>query len=617
MQQISSIFNAEAAKTAAIRNYLEQEDSNRSASFITGYTGGNTGSPDDIVISPYAAASTIAITSDDGQIIGTITTDPQGRESYTGAPCLAHFAGTGAAREDGAAIVTDTYANAKILSGSARDIYVVCGQPERAIGTGLAQLSRHSGAVLVETCHNGGIMRDEQTLKRIAGHKIKVMLPGLSYRQAGSPASCRQLDDEIRGAAPVRNPGLGSLRGVKLTDRYNTEKIKTPFGGLNTCLYGGIPRGQVTLFASKSGNGKSTVILQIVCNAIEQGHRAAIYSGEMTPADIAGVMTRQIAGPDHVITREVYGRACPAIADDIADDINENVLAPAVTPVLDTYGSRTPWTDWQDTIIDAIVQEGHDVIVVDNLMTLVTLIMRERKCGQFEAQGIASAWLEHTAISYDVYILLVAHLRKGLIQDGSDKNDAVSGASDIVNAAGVVIFYEREKNQNTKDADEDMPDQTTIRIMYLTKNRLFGDVYYNGWRMDYDRISQRTYPANNPRGYMYQSAWQKRREQAQADEQKAREAEQRAILDARTVVITWDPYILKVTGLAERVQGHLDNITREITQGVPAGPNRVIYKAGDVTQEAPYTVDADELLSRFKRGKLYTLTADGVDITIE
>ncbi len=430
--------------------------------------------------------------------------ESEGAEQYKGTPACALLPGIGGADiTDGAAVITTSFRTGRMAQeAGAGAVYILSGESRRALGDGLKVLrERYKSIIIMDRPDSNGVIKEESLIMQRLGGDVEVRTPGQVFRKNAAQGLTKELiRDGMKSAEAPLSPRIESFYGLKRSDRYDVEKIKTPWGSVNHHLYGGIPRGQFTLFCSKSGNGKSTMILQIAGCALEQGHRVGIYSGESSKGEIADTLSRQIAGKRHMEVFERGGRKCYYVGEAEYDDIIENVVAPNMKYVAESFGSRTPWTDFKKDVLDLIAHAGMDVIVIDNVMTAADLVMTENRCSEFEAQGLVAKWMEHVATQYQVWMLTVSHLRKVTARGAANTNDNVAGASALVNAAGVVLYYDK-----ITDKPED-----TKRILKITKNRIYGELCFDGISVDFDRPTQRTFEADSPKGADYKSAWEKR-----------------------------------------------------------------------------------------------------------
>ena len=109
-----------------------------------------------------------------------------------------------------------------------------------------------------------------------------------------------QISKCINNAKPVPLKHIISLADVENVNIFEIPKLKTGVLKLDYLLYGGLPFGGLTLVAGKPGEGKSTLASQIVINAIEEGYRCFVYSGELPNHTFKAWMNYQIAGSKHI-----------------------------------------------------------------------------------------------------------------------------------------------------------------------------------------------------------------------------------------------------------------------------------------------------------------------------
>lgn len=308
---------------------------------------------------------------------------------------------------------------------------------------------------------------------------------------------CKDANDILRKYGPeqVRHcidnamqppiPQVVSLADVEDVDVSKMEKLRTGFWKLDDVLNGGLPFGQLVLITGKAGDGKSTFANQIMVNAIDEGQRCFIYSGELPNYLLKSWMIFQAAGPQHVREvpkkwegkeskeYEVDGYTRKQISEWFRDKIwiRDNKIA------LDEDEEQVKLTE---LVEENITKNGVRVILLDNLMTAMDLDPDVRAQDKYDKQSLFMKRLVRISMQYNVLIILVAHKRK--TYGSTEVNESVSGTSDIVNLASVVLSYER----GGKDDPEDE------RWLKVTKNRLFGNLS-NGIKMVFEESCKRVY----------------------------------------------------------------------------------------------------------------------------
>lgn len=278
--------------------------------------------------------------------------------------------------------------------------------------------------------------------------------------------------------APIRH--IIKLSDVKNVDIFKIPKLKTGINGIDRLLYGGLPFGGITLVSGKAGEGKSSLTMQIMANAVEQGFKCFAYSGELPNYMFKNWLNLQIAGPQHIneYSNEWGDRQYRL------SNINQQLISQWYDDKFYLYDNNIIGdNDEQELLLNivenAIKQYGVRVVLLDNLMTAIDLT---EKVGtdKYDQQSSFVKKLTRLALKYNVLIILVAHKRKNNFSQND--NDEVSGSSDIPNLSTIVLSYEKNKDIN--------PSQ---RLCKVTKNRLFGKVYPQGFILDFNEKSKRIY----------------------------------------------------------------------------------------------------------------------------
>lgn len=79
-------------------------------------------------------------------------------------------------------------------------------------------------------------------------------------------------------------------------NRDGTEKIATGLLALDSCLDGGVARGEQAVLVGDSGVGKTTILVNFAKHALLTGHRVAFYSLEVSKRVISRRLDMSIAG---------------------------------------------------------------------------------------------------------------------------------------------------------------------------------------------------------------------------------------------------------------------------------------------------------------------------------
>lgn len=289
----------------------------------------------------------------------------------------------------------------------------------------------------------------------------------------------KALDKLLYGAVELPIHGLINIADVDCEKRLNAQRVLSGFRDLDVGI-GGFNPGDLTVWTGKRGEGKSTLLGQVLLEAINQVRRVCVYSGEMPKRQFKLSLLQQAAGFWNVTKRE----------DDRTGHIFWDVKKEVIS-YIDKWWDRALFlTDIQcnnahneDTIIKlfeyAHRRYGCDIFLVDNIMTAE--LKGSEKLGYYQAQSAFTGRLVSFAKAHNVHVHLVAHPRK---TDKRIEADDVGGSSDITNRADNVIKVERIKDENKDQAGCSM-------ILTVLKNREFGAT--TKIKMDFDERSRRFY----------------------------------------------------------------------------------------------------------------------------
>lgn len=283
------------------------------------------------------------------------------------------------------------------------------------------------------------------------------------------------LKDCVENAVPVKIDNLINLADVEDDNAYDAEALKTGIKDLDDFLIGGFRFPGMVIITGKRGEGKSTLASQIMCDAVDQGYRVMVYTGELPAKRFKSTFVRQLAGTHCFKYQTAKGYEGYEVSQSFKSSINAWVDGNVFLYDNNTIGEGN---DLLETVEKAITQYGVRVILLDNLMTALSLtnVSNDNK---FDAQGDFTQKVANMAQKYNVIIFLVAHKRKNSTYD---EMDDISGTSDISNLAIGAISYSRDKELDVSQ-----------RSLKLLKDRTFGRYYTSGWTMHFDEKSDRIY----------------------------------------------------------------------------------------------------------------------------
>lgn len=289
--------------------------------------------------------------------------------------------------------------------------------------------------------------------------------------------------DAVRQAAysaeQIEIRGMIDVGDIPPYDPTAVNRIAFGIPALDEML-GGIEEGCITIISGRSGDGKSTITNQFVLNAVQQGKKVAIYSGELKAQKLIYWICLQAAGSDFIGLKydNIRAKDVPTISWDvqrrITDWLSGNVF------LFDNEQSRPDGEKEIDTVLKMFTRIARRnspfLFVIDNVMSLVS-----DQTEQLAAQRSMIVKLKSFAQKYKCHIILIAHPRKsGTKQDNVITKDSVSGSSSMVNFCDSAFSVERPNIRILKNRDGGM--SKLIECCYMTDCRRIyqadkGDVF--------------------------------------------------------------------------------------------------------------------------------------------
>lgn len=242
---------------------------------------------------------------------------------------------------------------------------------------------------------------------------------------------------------------------VERVNILEMEALPTKISKLDEILTKGFFYGQTILLTGYRGDGKSTLLQQIIARAIDQNVKTFLYSGEL---------------PNYVIRNFTDTMLADKHESEIRDDM-ARVMSEVYRDTLYLYDSSNIEVDEKEDLLviveRMIKQYGCRFICLDNLMTVLEAVDND---ALYRAQSAFIGKLVKIAKAYNVIVVIVAHPRKhaSAILKSEFQADDIAGSSDITNKVDVIISYQRCKLDKDGEADD------SLREIWVLKNRLTG-----------------------------------------------------------------------------------------------------------------------------------------------
>ena len=226
-------------------------------------------------------------------------------------------------------------------------------------------------------------------------------------------------------------PVFVTAKQVAMRPKQSEQIIRTGIEKFDN-KYRGLRKRDVTILSGQTGSAKSTLLSQVILNAVDADNHVAVFSGELKDEDYMKWMNLQAAGKDKVEPTQWtdYYTVPYSTQIKIADWLEGKFWL-----YNNDYGFKYEAIIEQfESMID---EHRLDMLCIDNLMALDISGLSNEK---YEAQSRFAWQLHELAKRKNVHIIVVCHPRK---PNGLLGLYDVSGTSDIVNAVDNIIYVYR------------------------------------------------------------------------------------------------------------------------------------------------------------------------------
>ena len=316
-----------------------------------------------------------------------------------------------------------------------------------------------------------GSTRDEIAGELQARFPLPVLIPGKdTFHGCASALELRDnyglsaIDQLVIDAEELPSPGLLNVAEIDCDTDTNTKRTSSDLALLDREI-GGFAPGELSVWTGRRGEGKSTLLGQILLNTIDQGRRVCAYSGELPAKQFKRFIRQQAAGYPHVTKREdpLTGKSFFLVNDDVKVPIDrwfDGTLF--LTDIRDKAAHD------KETILRLFEgsnrRYGCDTFLVDNIMT--AQLRGEAEQGYYRAQSAFAGRLADFCKRLGVHVHLVAHPRKTEGKRPLEADD-VGGSGDITNRADNVLKVERVPEERFQELGYST-------LLTILKNREFG-----------------------------------------------------------------------------------------------------------------------------------------------
>lgn len=262
------------------------------------------------------------------------------------------------------------------------------------------------------------------------------------------------------------------------------EYIRSGINKIDKAL-GGLEKGKLSIVSGLRAAAKSTLLSELMLNAIDDGHVVLAYSGELSDKSFMNWMYLQAAGKGYVKQSAKFEGSYY-----VEMDVKKRIAQWMGTKLwlYNNVKSNLP-SYLLNNIRRKAIETKADMIIIDNLMALD--VQELNRANEYDAQTKFMWALKKIAQDCNCHVILVAHPRKSI---GFLRLEDVSGSNNIVNIIDNAFIIHRN-NADFKEKSEKIlkavgaewmikEDTHVTNVLEIAKDRehgtcdLFVDLYY-------------------------------------------------------------------------------------------------------------------------------------------
>lgn len=205
--------------------------------------------------------------------------------------------------------------------------------------------------------------------------------------------------------------------------------------------------GCTTLITGRSNGGKSTLVRQIIANAIDKGNKVYLMSGEGNQEVFLNEMYQSVIGrfEEYYNVVKINKRTRKEPKKDVLEKLKKWHYKKLV--LFNKGDSKLKNMDQLLKMVEYEIKiNNYNLLVIDNLMSILSVQAAEK----YEKQADFMQNLSDLAEVYKTHIILVLHPNK-TYKKGEDMDfEQISGSSDLYNKADNIITVIREYGEDKK-----------------------------------------------------------------------------------------------------------------------------------------------------------------------
>ena len=363
----------------------------------------------------------------------------------------------------------------------------------RSIKDNLEFLSSYEEVILMFDMDDAGQDAATEVAQILPPGKVKVAnLPLKDANECLLKGQSKSVVSAIWQAHPYSPDEIMHVSTVIRDDVDMDSVIPYPWESLNKYLIGNAAR-DITLWASGTGSGKSTILRELASYHLDAGRKVGMIMLEENVAEtVDDMISLKINSPVRVVrameimnhVREKEGKDAlasefagydPAAYDEARAKLNSQQL------YLYNHRGRKDMGNIIGRIEYMAVSLGVDVIILDHITALANAMLTDEKQNERILIDNVMSALESLAERTGVRVHIVSQLKKS--QSNFEEGARITlqdlkGAGSLASVPDTVISLERDR----QDTNDEVANTTTCRIL---KNRMTGRTgvssafYYN------------------------------------------------------------------------------------------------------------------------------------------
>ena len=349
----------------------------------------------------------------------------------------------------------------------------------------LEWLDQFDSIILCSDNDDAGQEMAKNCVPRLGSWRVKtVKIPDIEYDYGPETRLTKDLNDlllfvgkdavidAIKNASEIEIPSVVDLSTVQAMEYEQVGGV--PFGlepldnVLMRCFY-----GTLTLISGQPGSGKSSLLSQLICNALNNDVGTWLFSGELPNGTVKGWINKVFAGPRNLVavTGE-DGNRYTIVPHSVTDKINAKYIGKWFV-YKDDYDNRIQTL--LGSMTDVVRRYGVKLLILDNFMCIDA---DDSDNNELRSQTNIVKKLIEFAKTYQTAVVLVAHPRKMDSTTDVGIYD-IAGTSNIMNLAHRSIALRRVTQGERDGMDNRTPEWKRELykhdvIVSVVKDRMFG-----------------------------------------------------------------------------------------------------------------------------------------------